>query len=185
MLWYILIGLAAVLAVLIVVIATRPGKFRVVRSATMSAPASAVFAQVNDFHKWETWSPWAKLDPGCKNSFEGPSAGKGAIFRWDGDKNVGAGSMTILESRPSELIRIQLDFIRPFAGTSDVEFTFKPQGERTAVTWSIAGKNNFIGKAIGLVFDCEKMIGGNYDQGLASIKSIVEGTARPEPVAIN
>jgi hypothetical protein len=185
MLFYILIGIAAILAVLIVVIATRPGEFRVSRSATMSAPPATIFAHVNDFHQWEAWSPWAKLDPNCKNSFEGPSAGKGAIFRWDGDKNVGAGTMKIVESRPNELIRIQLDFIRPFAGTSNVEFTFKPYGDRTDVTWSIAGKNNLIGKAIGLVFDCEKMIGGNYEQGLANIKSIVEDTAKPQHVVVN
>jgi hypothetical protein len=181
MLWYILIGLAAVLAVLLVVIATRPGEFRVARSAAMSAPPSAIFAQVNDFHKWEAWSPWAKLDPDAKNSFEGPAAGKGATFRWDGDKNVGAGSMKITESRPSELIRIQLDFIRPFVGTNDVEFTFTPQGDQTDVTWSMAGKNNFLSKAIGLVFDCEKMIGENYEQGLAKIKSIVEGNRETVP----
>jgi hypothetical protein len=185
MLTYILIGLAGVIAVLLAVIATRPGEFRVSRSTKMSAPPSAVFAQVNDFHKWEAWSPWAKLDPDAKNSFEGPTSGTGSIFRWDGDKNVGAGSMKIVESRPSDLIRIQLDFIRPFAGTNNVEFTFKPQGEQTAVTWSMSGKNNFIGKAIGLFMDCEKMIGGFYDQGLANIKSIVEDTAKPQPVAVN
>jgi hypothetical protein len=184
MLTYILIGLAAVVAVLLAVIATRPGEFRVSRAATMSAPPSAVFAQVNDFHKWEAWSPWAKMDPNCKNSFEGPTSGTGAIFRWDGDKNVGAGSMKIVDSRPSDLIRIQLDFIRPFAGTNNVEFRFEPQDKQTAVTWSMSGKNNFIGKAIGLFMDCEKMIGGFYDQGLASIKSIVEDTANPQPVAV-
>jgi hypothetical protein len=176
---YILVGLVALLAVLSVVIATRPGEFRVARSATMPAAPAAVFAQVNDFHKWEAWSPWAKLDPDAKSTFEGPTAGTGAIFRWDGNGNVGAGSMKITESRPSDLIRIQLDFIRPFAGTNDVEFTFKPQGDQTNVTWSMAGKNNFIAKAIGLVMDCEKMIGGNFEQGLAGIKSVVEKDGRP------
>ena len=174
MLAYILGGLVAVLVLLFVVIASRPSDFRVSRSATMAAPQSAVFAQVNDFHNWEAWSPWAKLDPDAKTSFEGPSSGTGAVFRWDGDKNVGQGSMTITDSRPHDLIRIKLDFLRPFVGTNDVTFNFKPEGDRTAVTWNMAGKNNFLAKAISLVFDCEKMSGGMFEQGLASMKSVVE-----------
>src|SRR5687768_8227147 len=174
MLTYILGALVAVVVLLFVVISMRPSDFRVSRSATMAAPQSAVFAQVNDFHKWEAWSPWAKLDPDAKTSFEGPSSGTGAIFRWDGDKNVGQGSMTITESRPHDLIPIKLDFLRPFVGTNDVTFNSKPKGDRTAVTWNMAGKNNFLSKAISLVFDCEKMSGGMFEQGLASMKSVVE-----------
>jgi hypothetical protein len=177
MLTYILGGIVAVLVLLLIAILTRPAEFRVSRSAAIAAPQPAVFAQVNDFHKWEAWSPWAKLDPDAKNSFEGPSSGTGSIFRWDGDKNVGQGSMTITESRPHELIRIKLDFLRPFVCTNDVTFNFKPEGERTAVTWSMAGKNNFVGKAIGLVFDYEKMSGGMFEQGLASMKSVVESAS--------
>jgi hypothetical protein len=174
MLTYILLGLVAVIVLLVVVIATRPSDFRVSRSATMAAPGSAVFAQVNDFHNWEAWSPWAKLDPDAKTSFEGPASGTGAIFRWNGDKNVGEGSMTITESRSNELIGIKLDFLRPFVCTNDVQFTFKPEGERTAVNWSMAGKNNFMSKAISLFMDCEKMTGGMFEQGLASMRTVVE-----------
>jgi hypothetical protein len=174
MVTYILLGVVAVIVLLVVVIAMRPSDFCVSRSATMAAPPTAVFAQVNNFHNWEAWSPWAKLDPDAKTSFEGPSSGTGAIFRWDGDKNVGAGSMTITESRPHDLIGIQLNFLRPFVGTNDVQFTFKPEGQRTAVTWSIAGKNNFMSKAVGLFMDCEKMTGGMFEQGLASMKTVVE-----------
>lgn len=175
MLLNILIGLAAIFVVLVVVIATRPSDFRVTRSATMSAPPAAVFAQVNDFHNWEAWSPWAKLDPHATNRFEGPSAGEGAKFYWSGNNDVGEGSMTVLESRPNDLVRIQLDFVRPFAGTSDVEFTFQPAGEnQTAVSWSIAGKNNFMSKAVGLIIDCEKMTGDQFDRGLENMKAIVE-----------
>jgi len=180
MFWNILLGIAAILAILIVVIATRPTDFRVSRSTKMSARPEAVFAQVNDFHNWEVWSPWAKMDPNAKSTFEGPSSGTGAIFRWDGNKDVGAGSMTILESRPNDLVRIKLDFIRPFAGTNDVKFLLEPAGNNeTAVTWSMAGKNNFMAKAIGLFMDCEKMVGDQYDKGLASIKLIVEGSPTP------
>jgi hypothetical protein len=175
MLLYILLGLVAIIAVLCIVIAMRPSDFNVSRSATMNASPAAVFEQVNDFHKWEAWSPWAKIDPNAKTTFEGPARGKDAKFSWSGNKEVGEGSMTIVESRPNDLIRIRLDFIKPFAGTSDVTFNFQPRGDQTAVTWSMAGKNNFIAKAIGLVMDCEKMISDQYDKGLANIKATVEG----------
>ena len=131
------------MAALAVVVAVQPSEFHVARTATIAAPPAAVFAQVNDFHRWEAWSPWAKIDPAAENSYEGSSAGKGAGFRWSGNSDVGEGSMTIAESRPSELIRIKLDFVRPFAGTNDVEFTFKPVGDQTAVTWTMDGRRTF------------------------------------------
>jgi len=169
-----LLGLVAIIAVLVLVIAVQPSDFRVARSATMAAAPVEVFNQVNNFHNWEAWSPWAKLDPAAKSSFDGPTSGEGASFRWDGNNDVGAGSMRIIESRPHDLIRIQLDFVRPFVATNDVAFTFKPEGDSTAVTWAMAGKKNFMAKAMGLVMDCEEMVGGQFDQGLANINSIVE-----------
>jgi hypothetical protein len=178
MLKKILIALAAIVVVFLGVVAMQPSDFRIVRTATMSAPAPAVFGQVNDFHNWEAWSPWAKLDPAAKNSFEGPSAGIGAIFRWAGNKEVGEGSMTITESRPSDLIRIKLEFLKPFAATNSAEFTFKPDGDRTAVTWSMAGKNKFISKAICLFMNMDKMVGGKFEEGLAAMKSIVEAVPK-------
>jgi hypothetical protein len=184
MLIYILGGLAATFVVLLAVIASRPAIFRVSRSATIPAAPSKVFARVNDFHQWEAWSPWAKLDPDAKNSFEGPSAGSGAIFRWNGNSNVGEGSMKITDSRPSDLIRIQLSFVRPFKCTNDVAFTFKPVGDQTAVTWSMAGRNNFMSKAIGLFMDCEKMTGGMFEQGLANLRSILKEPEQ-EPALAN
>lgn len=174
MLKKILITLAVIVVVFVAIVALQPSDFRVERSAAISAPAPAVFAQVNDFHKWEAWSPWAKLDPAAKNSFEGPSAGIGAIFRWAGNHEVGEGNMTIIESRPSELIRIKLEFLKPFAGTNTAEFTFKPEGDQTAVTWSMFGTNNFIAKAFCLFMSMDKMIGGQFEKGLASMKSVVE-----------
>jgi len=170
----ILIGLAVIVVVFVVIVALQPSEFRVERSATISAPAPAVFAQVNDFHKWEAWSPWAKLDPAAKNSFEGPSAGNGAIFRWAGNHEVGEGSMTIIESRPSELIRIKLEFLKPFAGTNTAEFAFRSEGNQTAVTWSMFGTNNFIAKAFCLFMSMDKIVGGQFEKGLASMKSVVE-----------
>jgi carbon monoxide dehydrogenase subunit G len=112
-----------------------------------------------------------------EQTYEGPAAGQGAKYSWVGNKNVGEGRMTIEESRPNERIRIKLDFLKPFAATNTAEFTFKPQGEGTEITWSMHGDNNFMAKAIGLFMDMDKMIGGNFEQGLADIKSIAETAA--------
>jgi hypothetical protein len=170
MLLKILIGVAVVIALLLVVIVTRPADFSVSRSATMSAAPAAVFDQVNDFHKWEAWSPWAKLDPNCKNEFAGPSSVKGSKFMWDGNKEVGAGNMEIVESDPNDHVKLRLEFIRPFAGVSDTLFTFKPVGDKTNVTWTMSGKNGFIGKAMSLVMNCDKMVGPQFEQGLANLE---------------
>jgi hypothetical protein len=173
----ILIAIGVIVVVFLIVVALQPAEFRVVRSANMSAPPAVVFAQVNDFHKWEAWSPWEKLDPALKRTYEGPSAGTGAIYRWVGNNKVGEGSMTITESRSSDLIRIKLEFLKPFASTADTEFTFKPEGNQTAVTWSMAGKNNFMAKAMCLFMNMGKMVGGQFEQGLAQMKSLVETAA--------
>lgn len=174
MLKKILIALAVIVAVFIGVVAMQPSDFRIARTATISAPASAVFAQVNDFHKWEAWSPYEKLDPAMKKTYEGAPVGIGAIYSWAGNSEVGEGRTTIIESRPDELIRIKLEFIKPFAVTNAAEFTFKPEGDQTAVTWSLTGKNNFISKAICLFMDMDKMVGGDFEQGLADLKTVVE-----------
>jgi uncharacterized protein YndB with AHSA1/START domain len=177
MLETILIALAAVLVVFVVfviVVAMRPGDFRITRSATIAAPAAEVFAQVNDFHKWDSWSPWAKLDPTMKQTYEGPPAGTGAIYTWTGNGKVGEGRMTMTESRPSDLVRIKLEFMRPFKATNTSEFTFKPEGNQTLVTWSMSGHNNFVFKAFGLFMNMDKMLGGEFEKGLTQMKSVVE-----------
>lgn len=170
----ILIGLVAVLLVFLVVVAFQPSDFKIERSAVIAAPASAVFAQVNDFHKWAAWSPWDKVDPALKRTFEGPLSGKGSIYRWVGNSKVGEGSMTISESQPSKLIHIQLDFLKPMKGTNQTEFTFTPEGKKTRVTWSMTGQNKYASKVVCMFVDMEKMVGGNFEQGLAGIQSIVE-----------
>ncbi len=174
MLKKIVLLLLAVIVVLAIVVAMQPNTFHVARSATMAAPPAAVFAQVNDFHNWQEWSPWAKIDPKAKATFEGPAAGKDAVFKWDGNDEVGKGSMTIVESKPNELVRIRLDFEKPMQDTANVEFTLKPSGEKTDVTWSMSGDNNFVGKAMCLVMNMDKMVGEKYAEGLASMKKIVE-----------
>src|SRR3954452_23208635 len=171
MLFKILIGFAVVVAVLAIFIASRPAAFTVTRSRTMFASASAVFAHLNNFHNWEAWSPWAKIDPNATSTFEGPTSGEGAKFAWDGNKNIGAGNMTITESVPSDHVRIRLEFIRPFAGVNDTLFTIKPAGDKTNVTWTISGRNNFITKAVSLFMDCDKMVGTQFEQGLASMEA--------------
>lgn len=171
--------LAAIVVVFLIVVAFQPSEYRVSRSLTMAAPAAAVFPHVNELKKWEPWSPWMKLDPNATSKYEGPAAGQGAAMSWAGNNEVGEGKMTITESKPNELVRFHLEFYKPMAGVSDAEFTFKPEGNGTTVTWSMTGKNNFIGKAMCLVMDMDQMIGGQFEKGLASIKGVVETPAKP------
>jgi hypothetical protein len=172
-----LVGLAVVLAVFAGIVAMRPNRFRVERSISIAAPPSLAFSQVNDFQKWSGWSPWEQLDPKMKKTFEGAPSGSGAVYSWDGNDSVGAGQMTIVESRPDQLIRIKLEFVRPFAGTSDTEFRFKPEGDRTLVTWGMAGDHTFLSKAICLFMDMDRNLGGDFEKGLAQIKAISEKSA--------
>jgi hypothetical protein len=173
----ILIGLAALVAILLVVVALQPDSFRIARSATMAAPPEAVFAQVNDFHNWGGWNPWQKIDPAAKYTYSGADSGPGAKFAWDGNADVGAGRMTITDSEPPRRVAIELEFLRPFAATNQAEFTFEPQGAGTLVTWSMTGVNTFLSKAIGLVLDMDRMVGGQFEKGLADMKAIVERKA--------
>ena len=178
MLKKILIALAAIVVVFLVIVALQPADFRIARSATISAPPAMVFANVNDFHKWQAWSPWAKLDPAMKQSYEGAPSGSGAISRWSGNDQVGAGSMTILDSRPDEIIKIKLEFLKPFQATNTAEFTFKPEGNQTVVSWSMTGQNNFMAKTFGLFMNMDKIVGGDFEKGLAQLKSLAETTPK-------
>ena len=178
MLKFILIGLAVIIIALAVVVATQPDDFRVTRSSTVSAPAAAVFAQVNELHKWEAWNPWQKKDPAMKLTFAGPSAGPGASYSWAGNNEVGEGRLTITESRPGELVRLKLEFMKPFAATNTADFTFKPEGDKTAVTWSMEGKNNYLAKALHLVMNMDKMVGGEFEKGLADMKVAAEAAPK-------
>ena len=171
---YTFAALVAAIGVLCIVISLRSDDFKVARSATFKATPAAVFEQVNDFRKWEAWSPWAKLDPNAKSTFEGPTRGEGTKMSWAGNMEVGEGNMTIVESKPNELVRIRLEFIKPMAGVNDVQMKIEPKGDETALTWSMEGKNGFMGKAIGLFMDCEKMCGDYFEQGLSNMKAIVE-----------
>lgn len=171
----ILIGLAALILILVAIVAVQPSDFRVERTAKIAAAQGDVFAQVNDFHKWEAWSPWAKLDPAAKVAFEGPKAGQGAVMNWAGNDKVGEGKVTIVESRPSDLVKTKVDFIRPFEGTSTSQFDFKPEGDQTAVTWTMSDHHNFMEKAFCLVMNGRKMIAADMEKGLSQLKSVSEG----------
>jgi Polyketide cyclase / dehydrase and lipid transport len=176
---YVLIAVAVLVIGFVAVAAMQPSEFRIVRTGKISAPPSEVFAQVNDLHKWEAWSPWAKIDPAMKQTYEGAPAGTGAIYSWIGNNQVGEGRMTITESRPSDLIRIKLEFFRPFAATNEAEFTFKSEGNQTVVSWSMSGRRNFMFKAMGMFMSMDKMVGGQFEKGLAQMKTVTETAAKP------
>lgn len=170
----IIIGIAAAIIILFVItVALQPSEFKVVRSAAITATPAEVFAQVNDFHHWEAWSPWAKIDPDVMNVYDGSPSGSGAIFTWSGNSKVGEGTMTLTESSPTDLIRIKLEFRRPFKAANAVEFTFNPTGNQTMATWSMVGRKNFIVKAFGLFMSMDKMVGKQFEQGLTNLNSVV------------
>jgi hypothetical protein len=170
----IVLTLLVLVGVIVALTEAQPAEYRITRSATFDAPPSKAFEHVNNFHKWEAWSPWAKLDPAAKNTFEGPDAGTGAIFKWAGNNEVGEGNMILTESLPSERIKLKLNFVKPFEDTCDVEFTFKAKGDQTVVTWTMTGERKFLGKAICMVMNMEKMVGGSFEEGLANMKKVVE-----------
>lgn len=169
-LFLIIIGIIVVF----VLASKQPDDFRITRTGTIAAPASAIFPHVNKLQNWDAWSPWAKLDPNAKNSFEGPSEGTGAKMSWAGNNKVGVGNMTITESRPDEFIQFRLEFMKPMKATNTAEFTFTPEGNQTTVTWGMYGTNNFMAKVMGLIMNCDKMVGGQFEKGLASLKSVAE-----------
>ena len=173
-----LVALAVIVIAFVAIVAMQPSEFRVARQTTIAAPVQAVFTQVNDFQKWRAWSPYDKLDPAMKKTYDGPSAGTGASYSWVGNSNAGEGRATITESRPNELVRIKLDFVKPMAGTAVAAFAFKPDGDRTVVEWSLTGDCNFLSKAVHLFLDMDKMVGGQFEEGLAQLKSVAEAAPK-------
>ena len=169
-----LLGLVLLVAAFVTVVALQPDNYRLTRQIMIAAPAAAIFPHVNDLRLWEEWSPWAKLDPNAKISFEGPLAGPGAMFHWSGNDKVGAGTMTITESKPDARIAMRTDFTRPFEGTSNADFIFSQTGDQTNVIWTMSGKQNFIGKAICLVMSMERTLGPDFEKGLAALKQVSE-----------
>ncbi|MBN8531492.1 MAG: SRPBCC family protein [Alphaproteobacteria bacterium] len=180
MLKKILGALAVALALFSVMAAMQPDAFKVTRSTDVDAATAEVFVQVNNLSAWKAWSPWAKLDPDAQMSFEGPKEGVGALMRWSGNMEVGEGSMAITESVPFERIAFKLDFTKPMKGESTASFTFVsiPETGGARVTWTMEGKNGFLAKAMGLIFNCEKMVGEQFEKGLANLKQVAEASKR-------
>ncbi len=170
----ILLGVVAVILLFVIVVALQPSTFRVARSTMIKANPARVFGEVNDLHHWEAWNPWGKIDPAMKLTYDGPAAGVGAAYHWEGNSQVGSGSATITGSHPDDRVELRLDFHKPFKGTSTAEFTFEPQGDETKVTWTMDGSRNFITKAIGLIFSMDQMIGSQFEKGLADLKTVAE-----------
>jgi hypothetical protein len=178
----ILISVAALITLLIVIVAMRPSDFCVTRSAVIAASPEQVFPHVNELRNWEAWNPWGKMDPNCKMIYDGPPAGVGASYAWAGNNKVGEGRNTITESKPDERVRFRLEFLKPMKATNTAEFTFRPQGSQTVVTWTMFGKNNFVGKAFGLIVNCDKMIGDQFEKGLAQMKSLAEAATEKSTI---
>jgi carbon monoxide dehydrogenase subunit G len=170
--------LVVVVTAFVVIVSVQPSEFSVSRSISIDAPPETVFAQVNDLHKWQEWSPWAKLDPSAKIDYEGPMAGVGAAFAWTGNCQVGQGRMAITENRPNEQILFKIEFAKPMKATNTAEFIFRPDGQQTVVKWTMFGKKNFICKAMGLAVNCDKMIGTQFEKGLADMKLLAQAAAQ-------
>jgi hypothetical protein len=168
----VLISLAVAIAGLLIYAATRPDSFRIERSAAIRGKPEQIFPLINDFRRWTAWSPWEKIDPLLKRTYSGAESGKGAAYAWEGNSKVGAGSMEITESAPSVRIVLKLDFIKPFEGHNVTEFTLAPgaQGE-TMVTWVMSGPSPYISKLMGIFFNMDRMIGGQFEQGLANLNA--------------
>ena len=168
------IVLALLIAALLIFAATKPDSFRVERSTTIKAPPEKIFPFINDFHQWPAWSPWEKIDPNSKRTFGGTPAGVGAVYEWNGNKEVGQGRMEIIESLPSSKMVMKIDFIQPFEGHNVVEFILSKEGDSTKVTQAMYGPSPFISKVMSLFFSADKMVGTKYEEGLANLKSIAE-----------
>jgi hypothetical protein len=178
MLSKVVLVLAIALGGLVAVVATRPDRYHVERAVDVGAPAAAVFAEIDDLRAWSAWSPWERRDPAMKKTFSPVTSGVGASYAWEGNKEVGKGRMTITESHPGEKVAQRLEFIEPFASTADIAFSLKAAGpSSTHVTWSMDGRNNFMGKAFSLVMDMDKVIGKDFEAGLAGLKQIAEAKA--------
>ena len=179
MLKKIAVALVVILAALAGFIAMRPGEFRISRSRTVAAPPDIVHAYVNDFHKWPEWSPWEKLDPAMKREISGAPAGPGATYHWVGNDQVGEGRMTITDSRPPQSITIRLEFLKPWTSTNTTQYDFTPAGSGTNVTWTMTGHNSFLAKAFTLFMDMDKMVGPDFERGLANLDAVTAAAMKP------
>ena len=170
----IVVILATAAAAILIIAANKPKTLRVQRAIGIEAPAEKIFPLISDFHQWLKWSPYEQKDPAMKRTYGGADSGKGATYAWDGDKNVGSGRMEILEATAPSKIIIKLDFFNPFEGHNTAEFTMLPQGDGTHVTWVMHGPANFMSRLMQVFLNLDKMIGRDFETGLARLKTITE-----------
>ena len=166
--------LAIAIAVVLILAATKPDQFAVQRSTAVKAPPEKIFALINDFHQWGSWSPYEHKDPAMKRTFSGAARGNGAVYAWEGDKNVGSGRMEILEAAAPSKIVIKLDFYSPFEAHNTAEFTMLPQGDETRVTWRMHGPAPFMARIMHVFINIDKMVGKDFEFGLANLKRLAE-----------
>ena len=166
--------LAVIIAAILILAATKPATLRVPRAISINAPPERIFSLISDFHQWLSWSPYEQKDPAMKRTYSGAERGKGAVYAWDGDKNVGSGRMEILETSAPQKIVIKLDFFTPFEGHNTAEFTMLPQGDGTHVTWLMHGPANFMSRLIQVFINLDNMIGKDFEAGLANLKTLTE-----------
>ena len=170
-----ILGVIVVLLAAVLILASmKPDVFRVERSASIKAPPERVFALINDFKAWTTWSPWEKKDPAMKRSYGAVTSGKGATYGWEGNNDVGQGSMEITGVAPASKIELKIDFVKPMEGHNTIVFTLTPLGEMTQVTWTMQGPTPFIGKIFHVFMNMDKMVGGDFEAGLANLKAAAE-----------
>jgi carbon monoxide dehydrogenase subunit G len=174
MLKIILIAVVVLVIALLIFAATKPDSFQVQRTASIKAPPEKIFPLIDDFQNWGAWSPYENKDPAMKRTRSGAVNGKGAVYEWDGDKNVGKGRMEITESSPTSKIVIQLDFFKPFEAHNIAEFRLEPQGDSTKVTWAMHGPAPFVSKLMQVFINFDNMIGKDFEQGLANLKTVAE-----------
>jgi hypothetical protein len=166
--------LAVAIAIVLILAATKPDSFSVEREIDIAAPADRIFPRINDFHQWVSWSPWENKDPAMKRSYDGPASGKGAVYGWEGNKNVGSGRMEILEAQAPSKILIKLDFLKPFEAHNTAEFTMLPQGASTRLIWVMRGPAPFMSKLMQVFMNLDRMIGKDFEAGLANLKKLAE-----------
>lgn len=174
MLKKILVALAAVVVVVLGLALAQPDNFQVQRSAVIKAPPEKIIAYLNDFHQWSAWSPWEKLDPNMQRTFSGAASGQGAVYGWSGNGDVGKGRMEIVENAPPAKVGIKLDFIEPFASHNLTEFTLRPEAGGTLVTWTMKGESAFVTKLMGVFVSMDKVVGKDFEKGLAQLKAVAE-----------
>ncbi|MBR1218077.1 SRPBCC family protein [Bradyrhizobium sp. U87765 SZCCT0131] len=167
------VAIAILLALFLIYAASRPNTFAISRSTSIAAPAARIQSMIDDFRQWPRWSPYETKDPDMKRTYSGAASGRGAVYAWEGDKNVGSGRMEILDTSP-EKVAIKLDFISPFEAHNVAEFSFAPRGESTTVTWAMHGPVPYIGKIMHLFINMDRMVGDDFEAGLAKLKVACE-----------